>query len=148
MLLEHLWPIHFPWWVTPIGLMSGSLTVLLIMVVGLTRVCGRHRAWTVERRFASRRRGHPVELTVVPVVAPRTPLSKATVIDRSLNGLGLSIGEEVAVGTQLDARPSNASENLPWARVEVVSSVKHANGWRLGCAFVGVPAWKTLRLFE
>src|SRR5579884_3643846 len=147
MLLEFGFSFVLPWWMTPIGVASGSLTALLVMVMGVTWACKRHRAWTIERRIARRRRGDPVNVIAVHAAEPRLPVGNATVIDRSLTGLGLCTSEPVAIGTQLDIRPQGTPDTVPWARVEVVSSVKEAQTWRLGCAFVGLPAWRTLRLF-
>jgi len=145
MFAEQSFAIDAPQWLTSAGLTAGSLAAILIVMMGVAWICGLQQGRLRERRAAGRRPGNPVRVTVMRVTEPATELGEGLVVDRSLSGVGLLVGHDVAVGTLLDIRPIDAVDNPPWARLEVMSASKEGDSWRLGCLFAKLPAWKTLR---
>jgi hypothetical protein len=97
-----------------------------------------------DRRSAIRRSGNPVE---VEVTQGDGPPAYGVVIDRSVGGLCLHLPEAVDPGTILTIRPSNASRQIPWTKIEVKSCRREASQWQLGCQFVHTPPWSIRMLF-
>jgi hypothetical protein len=99
-----------------------------------------------ERRDSSRRDGSEVEVYVARPQSEAEPL-RARVVDRSLGGLCLKIGQAIEVGAVVTVRPCNASNLTPSVEVEVKHCVQEGESWRLGCRFLRTPPWSVLLLF-
>lgn len=72
---------------------------------------------------------------------------EAWVIDRSMGGMCLGVGEEVPVGAVISVLPFNAPPMTPWVEVEVRSCRAVDGQIELGVQFVKVPPWSILLLF-
>ena len=99
-----------------------------------------------EQRKAHRRGGNPVEVFVA-LGEETSPSRRGWVVDRSVGGLGITVGEEIKPGTHLQLLPVNAAGITPWTEVEVKSCRTVKNGFELGCQFVRQPQWSVLLLF-
>jgi hypothetical protein len=153
--------LHWAQWV---GIGVGVLIAPLVFLVGRSLANRRRTAEDAhvvlkepdpfvqggsnERRTAPRRRGNPVSVLVSDAEVVVEPV-RGWVLDRSGTGLGLELLEEgeVAIGTILSIRPTEASEHVPWVRIEVRNRQKVGTTWRLGCQFVKPPAWDVLMRF-
>lgn len=97
-----------------------------------------------ERRTSPRREGAPI---TVCITGPLVGTFEAAVLDRSVQGLGLSAPRPVARGAVLRIRPTNAPTSIPWIQVRVKNCRKRGQRWMLGCQFVETPSWDVLLLF-
>jgi hypothetical protein len=97
-----------------------------------------------EKRSLARRGG-----LIVPVVMRRaiggSPL-EASVVDRSLKGLGILSHRTFARGTLLNVRPRDAYEKNVSVQVEVRNCRQKGNQWLLGCNFLSPPTGYVLML--
>jgi hypothetical protein len=99
-----------------------------------------------ERRQSPRR-------TVTPVFVQlrRTPDDdlklEGLVLDVSQGGLGLSLKQEIPVGTVLEIRVTTASSSVPWTPVEVRYCLALSCRWKIGCRFVQEPPPQARVLF-
>jgi len=99
-----------------------------------------------DKRGIARRRGKVIQVYIA------TPENKAEpilglVIDRSMNGLGLAVDNELPVGAMLSLLPVEAEEMVPWVDVQVRNCRHTGSQWDVGCQFVTVPPYSTLLLF-
>jgi hypothetical protein len=99
-----------------------------------------------EQRKAHRRAGNPVEVFVTRA-EETTPFCRAWVIDRSVEGVALSLSNELKPEMHLQLRPVTAPAITPWTEVEVKSCRPVKDGFELGCQFVKKPQWSVLLLF-
>src|SRR5438067_13902101 len=97
-----------------------------------------------ERRTSPRRAGASV---TVCIAGPLVGAFEANVLDRSIQGLGLSAPRPVARGTLLRVRPTHAPTHTPWVQVRVKNCQKRGLRWMLGCQFLQTPSWDVLLLF-
>src|SRR5439155_4106768 len=99
-----------------------------------------------EQRRTNRRGGNPVE---VQLADPQRPghVVQAWVVDRSMGGLGLTLGQAVSPGTLLTVRPASAPAATPGIEMEVRSCRQLKDDWELGCQFVKTPTWAVMLLF-
>jgi hypothetical protein len=98
-----------------------------------------------EKRRSVRRKG-----LVVPVVVCRTedgPHLDATVVDRSLQGLGILGGVAMPRGTRLKVRPRDLHDDAFCVQVEVRNCIQKGQQWHLGCQFARTPPANVLMLF-
>jgi hypothetical protein len=97
-----------------------------------------------EKRSVPRRGG----LTVGVVVCRAdggTPV-EATVVDRSLKGLGILIPRPLTRGTILKVRPRDAHGKTPAVEVQVRNCRQKGNQWLVGCYFLHTPPANVLML--
>jgi hypothetical protein len=99
-----------------------------------------------EQRRALRRGGNPIEVLITTAKSKHTPIH-GWVLDRSVGGLCLSVGQEIQVGAQLDVLPVNAPPMTPWVEIEVRSCRPGPEGFQVGCQFVKSPPWGVLLQF-
>lgn len=99
-----------------------------------------------ERRGSARRGGSSVSVLIADTSHGLQPF-EGHVVDRSVGGLGLEVGHEVAAGTILNVRPAQAAPIIPWIQVQVRHCKKTRDAWRLGCQFVRVPPSSVLWQF-
>jgi hypothetical protein len=97
-----------------------------------------------EKRSMVRRGG-----LTVPVVLCRAvggaPV-EASVVDRSLKGLGIVVHRPFTRGTSLTVRPRDAHEKTPSVQVEVRNCRHKGKQWLLGCDFLHTPPANVLML--
>jgi hypothetical protein len=98
-----------------------------------------------EKRKSVRRKG-----VTVPVVLCRTdggPRLDATVVDRSLQGLGILCRVRMPRGTWLKVRPRDVHDEAFSVQVEVRNCTQKGQQWHLGCQFSRTPAANLLMRF-
>lgn len=100
----------------------------------------------VERRTWPRRRQRLRVLLLDQQLEVQEPLT-AWVLDRSGGGLRLAVDREIQPGTTLGVKPTSAPARSPWVDVEVRRCRHAADGYELGCRFVGTPSLMSLLLF-
>lgn len=93
-----------------------------------------------ERRQSPRREGRQVRVDLRRTDGQAA--GQATVIDRSNGGVRLLAMTCLPLGTQVQLRPADAGETLPWVAVEV-RNARHQRlrGWEMGCLFLRPPPW-------
>jgi len=91
-----------------------------------------------ERREAVRRQGNAVAVLVSDADGNADP-HHGLVVDRSLSGLRLVIGQPVEVDAVLSVRPAQEAVLTPWVQVHVKSCRRADVGWEVGCQFIRVP---------
>jgi len=89
-------------------------------------------------RKAARRGGNLVEVLYARPEGRSNPL-KGWVMDRSVAGLCLWLGEDFPEGTILAVLPVSASSVTPWTDVEVCNCRPGQDGFEVGCKFVKTP---------
>lgn len=99
-----------------------------------------------ENRKSLRRRGNLVEV-LYSRPDNRNVVERALVLDRSLGGLRLAVGERLAPETRLVVLPVNSSDQVPWVEIEVRTCSQVKDSWELGCQFVKTPQWSILLMF-
>lgn len=99
-----------------------------------------------EKRRNPRRVGRSVEVFVADPTSLAEPC-KGVVLDRSVGGLGLLVGDEYAPGSKLHVLPASASKLTPWVEVEVKSCRKSGDDWEIGVQFIQPPPYATMVLF-
>jgi hypothetical protein len=97
-----------------------------------------------EKRSLARRGGLTVPVTLCR--AAGSPLVEASVVDRSLQGLGIVIHRPFTRGTLLKVRPRHAPEKMPSVQVEVRNCRHKGKQWLLGCRFLEAPPANVLIL--
>jgi PilZ domain len=90
-----------------------------------------------EKRSLLRRGGLAVRV-VLCRTARDTPV-EASVVDRSLKGLGILIHRPFTRGTLLNVRPRDAHEKTSSVQVEVRNCRQKGKQWLLGCHFLHTP---------
>lgn len=102
-----------------------------------------------DRRAGYRRLGNPVlvQLTGDDDNAV-SALNEGWVIDRSRQGLRLTLASPRPSGARCRVRVHGAPDTVPWLPVEVKNCVKSLDGsYELGCQFLEEPTWEVLLLF-
>jgi len=99
-----------------------------------------------ELRKSMRREGNPTEIFLAKPDNKNKP-SRGWVLDRSLGGLYIAVGEEFKPGTKLAVLPANAPPMTPWVDIEVRSCRELKEGYGLGCQFLKTPNWSVLLMF-
>lgn len=72
---------------------------------------------------------------------------KGVVLNRSVGGLGLLVGDEYPIGSTIGVLPVTASKLTPWVEVEVKSCRRNGEDWELGVQFLKMPPYSTMVLF-
>jgi hypothetical protein len=149
-------------WSSPLGIgLVGAVTCVLVL--GLVQVMSRRGRKTSaampanvllsepgpparsEKRVALRREGGPVDVIVSAATLPGT--LHGVVLDRSLGGLSLAVGQEIAPGTILTVRPSRAGSLVPSVELAVRHCRQEGPDWILGCQFTKTPPYSVLLHF-
>lgn len=99
-----------------------------------------------DNRRAPRRAGRICEV-LVTLPGETDNAQQGLVLNRSVGGLGVLVGNEFAPGTVLGVLPAEAPVTTPWVEVEVKSCRKNGEDWELGVQFLKVPPYATLLLF-
>jgi hypothetical protein len=99
-----------------------------------------------EKRKANRRGGNPIEIFVARPGHKDSP-TYGWVVDRSLGGLSLNLGEAINPGTLLAVLPVKAPQTMPWIDIEVRTCRPTSEGWEVGCQFVKTPPYAVLLMF-
>jgi PilZ domain len=99
-----------------------------------------------ERRTAARRIGRHVRVFVSDARAEAPP-SEGWILDRSVGGLRISLGHQVAPDTVLTVRACNAPDTIPWTQIRVLRCHSRGAFFELGCQFVRTPPWNIMLLF-
>jgi hypothetical protein len=102
-----------------------------------------------DQRIANRRQGNPVEVFVATPDTKEAPVT-ASVRDRSLGGLRLSLFQELPVDTVLAVRPVGAADLVPWVDIVVRSckvSTEMPGQFEIGCEYVKAPPYSIQLLF-
>jgi hypothetical protein len=98
-----------------------------------------------DRRAAPRRHDNCVEVLLTSE-SQESPIH-GWVVNRSLKGLGLTVGMPIPVGTILGIRPCNAPDSATWTQIEVRYCRPQGTEWDIGCAFLRAPTYNVLLLF-
>jgi len=100
-----------------------------------------------KRRTGFRRVGNPVEVIVFDEEFKSEP-RRGWVVDRSRQGLRISLLEKVEAGTVLQVHPTKSSNENLWVTVEVRNATPAAQStWELGCKFTMQPPWEVVLMF-
>jgi hypothetical protein len=91
-----------------------------------------------EKRSMPRRSGNPTEIFYAQPDKKDNPI-RAWVLDRSVAGICLWLGESLANGTILSILPINAAPLTPWIDVEVCNCRPHSGAFEVGCKFLKSP---------
>lgn len=93
-----------------------------------------------ERRQSPRREGRLVKVNLRR--SDGQPAGEATVIDRSNGGVRLLSMTCLPLGAQVQLRPADAGDALPWIDIEVRNARhRRLRGWEMGCLFLRPPPW-------
>jgi hypothetical protein len=101
---------------------------------------------TGEKRRNPRRPGRSVEVYVA-IPGDTQKYCKGVVLNRSVGGLGVLVGDEYQVGSAIAVLPVTASDLTPWVEVEVKSCRRNGDDWELGLQFIKMPPYSTMLLF-
>ena len=93
-----------------------------------------------------RRGGNPVKNHVALAGHKSNPIT-GYILDRSLGGLAMSLGQEIKPGTVVAIRSAQVLEMTPWYDVEVMRCQKTGNDWLVSCRFVKTPPYSVLMSF-
>ncbi len=99
-----------------------------------------------ERRAAPRRTGNPIPVQVIDLVYPATAVS-AWVVERSRDGVGLLVDEELAVGSLLSIHPVKGFRPREPIQLHVKQCHPERHSWRVGCQFATPLSSLRLHLF-
>ncbi|MFO0810041.1 MAG: PilZ domain-containing protein [Gemmataceae bacterium] len=93
-----------------------------------------------ERRQSPRREGRQVKVELRRGDGDR--VGDAVVIDRSNGGVRLLCPICLPLGAQIQLRPVEIGEAMPWIAIEV-RNCRHRRlrGWEMGCLFLRPPPW-------
>jgi len=96
---------------------------------------------------ATDRRKAPRRKKLVKVLLSLSPEAAfpAWLVDRSMVGVSLSVGQMLAPGTLLRIRAARNEEQ--WVRTQVKSCRREGGEWIVGCRFVGTPSYAVLLQF-
>jgi hypothetical protein len=97
-----------------------------------------------EKRCLLRRGGLAVPVALCRA-AGGTPIA-ASVVDRSLKGLGILVHRPFTRGTLLTVRPQGGHEKALSVQIEVRNCRQKSNQWFLGCHFLHAPTANVLML--
>lgn len=99
-----------------------------------------------DKRRNPRRPGRSVEVLIhVPGLMQES--IKGVILNRSVGGLGILVGDEYQVGSTIGVLPAAASKLTPWVEVEVKSCRRSGEDWEIGVQFLKVPPYSTMVLF-
>ena len=102
-----------------------------------------------ERRTVPRRYGDPVEVRLCSYeYSDLTCGPTGWVRDRCPNGLALTVGKPLEIGSWVRARPTFVPEDAAWVDVMVRNCRPQGNRWILGCQFVESPPREVMLLFR
>ena len=96
------------------------------------------------RRRSVRLSGNQIPVHVSPDGSIEAPW-EGWIVDRSQGGLRLRVPEPIPIGVVLRVRCLNASENLPWAEMQVKNAREKQEHWEVGCQFLTDPPMDVLR---
>ncbi len=99
-----------------------------------------------DKRRNPRRPGRSVEVNVALTGETHNPV-KGVVLNRSVGGLGVLVGDPYPRGTMMSMLPVSASLLTPWVEVEVKTCRKNGDDWELGVQFQKLPPYSTMVLF-
>ena len=99
-----------------------------------------------DKRRNPRRLGGSVEIFVALPGETSNPV-KGVVLNRSVGGLGILVGDAYPVGTTMCVRPLAASEMTPWVEVGVRTCRKRGGDWEVGVQFQKLPPYATMVQF-
>jgi hypothetical protein len=77
-----------------------------------------------------------------------TEPARGWIVNRSVNGLGLSSTQPVAEGSRLSVRIATAPDTAPWTQLQVKSCIPQTGRWILGGQFVEPPPQEVLLMFR
>jgi hypothetical protein len=100
-----------------------------------------------DKRRNPRRPGRSVEVFVHMPGQLQESSIKGVILNRSVGGLGILVGDEYLVGSTLGVLPAAASKLTPWVEVEVKSCRRNGEDWEIGVQFLKVPPYSTMVLF-
>lgn len=99
-----------------------------------------------DKRRNPRRPGRSVEVYVAIPGSISDPC-KGVVLDRSVGGLGLLVGDEYPVESRISVLPAAASKMTPWVEMQVKSCRRSGEDWEIGVQFLQTPPYATMVLF-
>lgn len=99
-----------------------------------------------DKRRNPRRPGRSVEV-FVHIPGHFQESIKGVILNRSVGGLGILVGDEYLVGSTIGVLPAAASKLTPWVEVEVKSCRRNGEDWEIGVQFLKVPPYSTMVLF-
>lgn len=112
----------------------------------LQKVYQRSKPEQDNRRDAVRREGQLLEVFLIKRGSQEQPF-RGWVFDRSAGGLGITVPQEIPVGTWLRVLPVKVPRKTPWVTVKVRNCRAGEEGWEIGCQFQVTPPWPVLALF-
>jgi hypothetical protein len=133
------------------------------LVVGLIQVTGRRRSdkdpedlepaedryvnkGPPEKRVAYRRERNPVQVAIAAECLG-TDTVYGVVLDRTTDGVSLSVTREIYAGSVLTIRPANVSPMAPSLQVQVRHCHQSGTEWVVGCQWVKSPPYAVLLMF-
>jgi hypothetical protein len=99
-----------------------------------------------DKRRNPRRPGRSVEVFVALAGSTQKPC-KGVILNRSVGGLGILVGDEYPVGAMVGVLPATASHLEPWVESEVKTCRKLGDDWEIGLQFVQIPPYSTMIQF-
>src|SRR5262245_3779745 len=87
-----------------------------------------------DKRRNPRRPGRSVEVFVTLAGSTQKPC-KGVVLNRSVGGLGILVGDEYPIGAIVGILPASASHLEPWVESEVKTCRKLGDDWEIGLQF-------------
>jgi hypothetical protein len=154
LLLQNLAAIDLPYWEMWLGPVIGFFTGVIVLLVGrkIRRKArlrppppppeepGGHdpfdKGGFLEQRRALRRTGHAISVFILDAKTQKE-ICASYVMDRSMGGLRLLVGQAIAEGTILQVRPSSCPDADNAVEVEVRHAKKlTSDEWALGCRYV------------
>jgi len=99
-----------------------------------------------DKRRNPRRPGRSVEVFVTLAGSTQKPC-KGVVLNRSIGGLGILVGDEYPVGAIVGVLPASASHLEPWVESEVKTCRKLGDDWEVGLQFIQIPPYSTMIQF-
>jgi len=99
-----------------------------------------------DKRRNPRRPGRSVEVYVAIPGSTSDPC-KGVVLDRSVGGLGLLVGDEYPVESRISVLPASASKMTPWVEMQIKSCRRSGEDWEIGVQFLQTPPYATMVLF-
>ena len=99
-----------------------------------------------DKRRNPRRPGRSVEIFVALPNETDNPV-KGVVLNRSVGGLGILVGDAYPAGTAMCVLPVSASQLTPWVEVAVKTCRRNGDDWELGVQFQKLPPYSTMVQF-
>lgn len=98
------------------------------------------------RRDSPRREGNLTEVFLLQEGSSGQPL-RGWIFDRSAGGLGITVPQDIPIGSRFRVLPAKAPRNTPWMAVEIRNCRLGDEGWEIGCQFLATPPKAVLALF-